>query len=146
MDDESLIAINEQLAIPLRELEFRFSQSSGPGGQHVNKSATQVTLLFDVANSASLDETTRARLLQKLATRLTKEGVLQISVQDSRSQHQNRELAIARFQSTLSAALHRRKARRPTKPGRQAIENRLTAKRLHSRRKRERGKFTTTDD
>ena len=138
MDDESQIAINEQLTIPVRELEFRFSQSSGPGGQHVNKSSTQVTLLFDVAQSPSLDDATRARLLDKLASRLTKEGVLQISAQDSRSQHQNREAAIARFQAVLSAALRRPKARRKTKPSRAAVEKRLEAKRQRGLRKRER--------
>jgi ribosome-associated protein len=138
MDDESQLVINDQLAIPLRELEFRFSQSSGPGGQHVNKSSTQVTLLFDVAQSPSLDETTRARLLEKLASRLTKEGVLQISVQESRSQHQNREAAVARFQAVLSAALRRPKARRKTKPSRGVVEKRLETKRRRGLRKRER--------
>jgi ribosome-associated protein len=138
MDDEGQVIINDQLVIPLRELEFRFSQSSGPGGQHVNKSSTQVTLLFDVAQSPSLDEGTRARLLEKLASRLTKEGVLQISVQESRSQHQNREAAVARFQAVLSAALRRPKARRKTKPSRAAVEKRLEAKRQRGLRKRER--------
>jgi ribosome-associated protein len=136
MDDENLIFINEQLSVPLREVEFRFSQSSGPGGQHVNKSSTQVTLLFDVAQSPSLDEATRARLLEKLAGRLTKEGVLQISVQESRSQHQNREAAVARFQGILAAALRRRKARQRTKPSRAAVEKRLEGKRRRGLLKR----------
>jgi ribosome-associated protein len=140
MDDESQITINEQLAIPLRELEFRFSQSSGPGGQHVNKSATQVTLLFDVAQSPSLDEDTRTRLRHRLASRLTKEGVLQISAQESRSQRQNREATIARFQTMLANALKREKARHKTKPGRAAVEKRLAAKRQRSIRKQERGR------
>lgn len=138
MDDESQIIINDRLTIPLQELEFRFSQSSGPGGQHVNKSSTQVTLIFDVAQSPSLDEETRARLLEKLASRLTKEGVLQISVQESRSQRQNRETAVARFQAILSAALKRPKARRKTKPTQAAVEKRLQAKRRRSLLKRER--------
>jgi ribosome-associated protein len=138
MDDENEIVINEQLRIPLREVEFRFSQSSGPGGQHVNKSSTQVTLLFDVAQSPSLDEETRARLLERLASRLTKEGVLQISAQESRSQHQNREAAIVRFQGVLAAALRRPKVRRKTKPSRAAVEKRLEGKRRRGLLKRER--------
>jgi ribosome-associated protein len=138
MDDENEIIINEQLRIPLREVEFRFSQSSGPGGQHVNKSSTQVTLLFDVVQSPSLDEATRARLLEKLASRLTKEGVLQISAQESRSQHQNREAAIVRFQGVLAAALRRPKVRRKTKPSRAAVEKRLEGKRRRGLLKRER--------
>jgi ribosome-associated protein len=138
MDDESQVIINDHLTVPLRELEFRFSQSSGPGGQHVNKSSTQVTLLFDVAQSPSLDEATRARLLAKLASRLTKEGVLLISAQDSRSQHQNRAAAVARFQAVLAAALRRPKARRKTKPSQAAVEKRLETKRRRGLRKKER--------
>jgi ribosome-associated protein len=140
MEDESQIVINEQVTIPLREVEFRFSQSSGPGGQHVNKSSTQVTLLFDVAQSPSLDEATRARLLEKLASRLTKEGVLQISAQESRSQHQNREAAMVRFQGLLAAALRRPRARRKTRPSRAAVEKRLEVKRRRGLRKRERAR------
>ncbi len=138
MNDESLIIINEQVSIPAAELQFRFSTSSGPGGQHVNRSATRVTLLFDVAQSPSLDETVRARLLQKLAPRLDKEGVLHIDVQESRSQYRNRETAVLRFQLILANALKQPKKRRKTKPNRAAIERRLTEKKQHSQRKQER--------
>ena len=104
MDTES-IAINEQLALPAAEMQIRFTTGGGPGGQHVNKTATRVTLLFDVANSTSLDEDTRARLLDRLSTRLDRRGVLHIDVQESRSQWQNREAAVARLQALLAAAL-----------------------------------------
>jgi len=70
MEEVDLILINEQLALPAAELQFRFTTGGGPGGQHVNKTATRVTLLFDVAGSPSLDEATRTRLLDRLATRL----------------------------------------------------------------------------
>lgn len=132
------IVINERLSIPAAELDFRFSTSSGPGGQHVNKSETQVTLLFDVAHSPSLDESSRARLLAKLDKRLDQNGVLHLSVQEYRSQHQNRSLAIARFQKLLADALKVRKKRRPTRPIRAAIERRLAAKKQRSQRKKER--------
>ncbi len=138
MNDEGLIFINAQVSIPTAELKFRFSTSSGPGGQHANRSATKATLLFDVAQSPSLDEAARARLLHKLASRLDKEGVLQIDVQDSRSQYRNRETAVLRFQLILANALKQPKKRRKTKPSRAAVEKRLTNKKKRGQRKQER--------
>ncbi len=137
---ENTIHINNNLSIPLAELQFRFTTSSGPGGQHVNKAETKAILLFDVTNSPSLDDGTRARLLQRLANRLDKEGVLQIHAQESRSQHRNREIALTRFQKLLSDALQPEKKRHKTKPSRATIKKRLDAKRKLSRRKQERGK------
>ena len=138
MDDENLIRINDKVAIPVTELNFRFTTSSGPGGQHANRSATRAVLLFDVAQSPSLSEGARARLLEKLATRLDKEGVVQVAVQESRSQTQNRELAIIRFQELLREALKKRKKRRKTKPSKAAKEARLAAKKKQGKRKQER--------
>lgn len=140
MMDENDILINNNLSIPAAELQFRFSTSSGPGGQHANRSATRVTLLFDVAQSPSLDEPTRERLLKNLASQLDKEGVLQIHVQDTRSQYQNRELAIVRFQQLLGQALKLRKPRRKTKPSHAAIEKRIAAKKQRSQIKKDRTK------
>ena len=139
MDDERVVPINEAVQIPLVELSFRFSTSSGPGGQHVNKSATKVTLLFDVANSPSLPEEVRARLLKKLENRLDKEGVLQLQVQSSRSQHRNRETAVSLFQKLLAEALKKKKKRRRTKPSAAAQEKRLAEKKKRAERKQERG-------
>ena len=102
--ETELIPINENLALPAAELQFRFSTGGGPGGQHVNKTATRVTLLFDVANSPSLDEDTRARLLDRLASRLDRRGLLHIDVHESRSQWQNRATAVARLQGLLADA------------------------------------------
>ena len=138
MDDENLIRINNEVTIPATELSLRFTTSSGPGGQHANRSATRVVLSFDVAQSPSLTDEVRARLLEKLATRLDKEGVLQISAQDSRSQVQNRELAITRFQELLMKALQKRKKRRKTKPSKAAQEARLAEKKKHGKRKQDR--------
>lgn len=140
MDDERLVPINEIVQIPLAELSFRFSTSSGPGGQHVNKTATRVTLLFDVANSPSLPDEVRQRLLVKLANRIDKDGVLQLSVQSSRSQHRNRDTAVALFQQLLAEALKKEKKRRRTKPSAAAQEKRLDEKKKRSERKQERRK------
>jgi ribosome-associated protein len=136
--DTDVVVINETLSVPESELQFRFSTGGGPGGQHVNKTATRVTLLFDVANTPSLDEETRVRLLDRLASRLDRRGLLHIDVQDSRSQWQNRMMAIARFQKVLADALMEQPERRPTRPTRQSREERLEEKRRRSEVKRNR--------
>jgi len=136
--DSDLVIINETLAVPESELQFRFSTGGGPGGQHVNKTATRVTLLFDVAGSPSLDEETRVRLLDRLASRLNRQGLLHIDVQDSRSQWQNRTTAVARFQKVLADALVEQPERRPTRPTRKSREVRLEQKRRRSEVKRDR--------
>lgn len=140
MNDESTICVNDKLSIPVSELQFRFSTSSGPGGQHANKAETRVTLLFDVANSPSLTEAQREQVMQRLASRIDSSGVLQVSSQASRSQHQNRETAVSRFQQLLAEALKPRRQRRKTRAGQAAIERRLEEKRKRSERKRERGR------
>jgi ribosome-associated protein len=138
MMETDLIPINENLSLPEAELQFRFSTGGGPGGQHVNKTATRVTLLFDVAESPSLDEDTRARLLSRLSSRLDRRGVLHVDVQDSRSQWQNRATAIARLQALLAEALVEKTPRRPTKPSRRAREERLEAKKQRGAVKKDR--------
>lgn len=136
--DENVVVINESLRVPLSELDFQFTTSSGPGGQHANRTATRVILRFHVAQSPSLDEASRQRLLEKLAARLDKEGVLQIQVQDSRSQHRNRETAVSRLQQLLAAALEPEKPRKKTRKPRAANKKRLEKKRQQSEKKRER--------
>lgn len=138
MIEETHILINENLSIPLAELEFRFAASSGPGGQHVNKTETKAILLFDVAHSPSLNEAQRTRLMQKLANKLDKNGVLQLQVQESRSQGQNKETAVSRFQQLLAQALKRPKPRRKTTPSPAAREKRLQEKKQHSQKKQNR--------
>ncbi len=138
MIEDRLLVINDDLDIPLAELSFRFSTSGGPGGQHANRAATRVTVLFDVAQSPSLSPGMRGRILKKLAPRIDKDGILAVSVQDYRSQHQNRELAIARLQMMLAEALKVPKQRRKTRPSRAAKERRLAEKRRRGRLKEER--------
>ena len=110
----------------------------GPGGQHANRSATKVTLIFNVALSPSLDEESRDRLLDQLSKRLDKNAILRIKAQDTRSQKQNREIAISRFITLLSEALKEPKERVKTKPSAEAKAKRLDKKKKRGRLKRDR--------
>jgi ribosome-associated protein len=126
---ENLIIVTTDLAIPASELHFRFSRSSGPGGQHVNRSETRVELLFDVTHSPSLTEVQKARILGRLAGHIDTEGVLHLVSSATRSQTDNRVDVVARFQALLAAALQRRRRRIPTRPTAAAREQRLDQKR-----------------
>jgi len=126
--------------IPLAELQFRFVRSGGPGGQHVNTSSTQVELYFDVLGSPSLSEAQKTRLMDKLASYIDKDSILHLSSQATRSQLQNRQDVIARFQRLVNDALRVPKKRRPTRPTRASRERRLRTKRERSHVKRLRGK------
>ncbi|HET8633601.1 MAG TPA: alternative ribosome rescue aminoacyl-tRNA hydrolase ArfB [Gemmatimonadales bacterium] len=123
------LPITDQLRLPLGELEFRATPAGGPGGQHVNRSATRIELWWNVVESPSLDPDQRARLLARLATRLDASGRLRIVSASRRSQLQNRDEAIARLVSTVRTALHVAKPRRKTRVPRAAREARLDAKR-----------------
>jgi len=136
--NNDLVRITDTVSIPMSELHFRFARSGGPGGQRVNRSATQVELLFDVANSLSLDEVQRQRVLTKLKSRLDKEGVLHLVSQETRSQLRNREEVVERFQELMRDALRVPKKRRPTRPSRAVRERRLEGKRRRSKTKRDR--------
>lgn len=131
-----MLRINAELSIPLRELRFTFSRSSGPGGQHVNKVSTRVTLVFDVAHSPSLTDLQRERIARAVASRLTQDGVLRIDAGEARSQAANREIALERFTRLLAGALRVRKKRTKTKPTRASIERRLGEKSKRRERKR----------
>ncbi len=120
------------LVIPPGELEWRFSASGGPGGQHANTANTRVELIFDIARSGVLGPRQRARLLDKLGV------ALRIVVTDERSQARNRQLALERLAERLDEALHVDRPRRPTLPTQASRERRLRAKQLRSARKVER--------
>jgi ribosome-associated protein len=128
------LRIDDQLSIPLGEIELRASRSSGPGGQHANVTASRIEAVFDVEASSSLSDSQRRRLLDKLGPQVT------AVAQDARSQARNRELALERLRKKLAAALRKPKRRRPTRPGRAARERRLEQKRRQSQRKQERRK------
>jgi ribosome-associated protein len=119
------------------EIAFRFSRSSGPGGQHAQKSSTRVEALFDVEDSAGLTEAERRRVLAKLGP------VVRSIAQDERSQLRNRELAVERILEQLREAVKVRRARRATKPTRASQERRLDEKKQRGRTKRLR---RSTDD
>ena len=132
-----MIQVDGHLALPEDELTFITSRSSGPGGQNVNKLETRVTVRLDLA-SPSLDEQRRARIRERLGTRISRTGVLAVTSQRHRTQAANREAAVARLVELLRDALAEQAPRRPTRPGRAARARRLQAKRRQARRKRER--------
>lgn len=144
MDDDPL-PINDKVSIPQAELGFRFSRSSGPGGQHAQKTSSRVELLFDVTNSPSLTEKQRARVQERLARYLDSAGVLHLTAQSERSQWRNREEVVERFQALMRQALKRRRKRRATRPTAASRERRLREKRRRSELKRGRGKVQTQD-
>jgi ribosome-associated protein len=138
--EESHIVINQNLSIAAEEIRFRFSRSSGPGGQNVNRIESKVELLFDVSNSDSLKESQRRILLERLGSKLDSDGVLHIVDQSHRSQSRNREEAVSKFQSILEDALKPRKKRRPTRPSRASKERRLQDKKKQGQKKQTRRK------
>lgn len=130
------LRVTDRLVIPGAELRERFSRSSGPGGQGVNTTDSRVELSYDIAGSAVLAESLRARLIERLGTRLVS-GVLTVAASEHRAQLANREAARARLAALLrEAAAPPPPARRPTRPTRAAKERRLAAKRRRSELKR----------
>ncbi len=118
--------------IPLREVDVRASRSSGPGGQHANKTASRIEASFDVDASESLTDGQKRRIIARLGPRVT------AVAEDTRSQARNRELALTRLAHRLSGALAVPRPRRPTRPSTNAVQRRLAAKQRQSARKRER--------
>jgi ribosome-associated protein len=129
MPDES-IAVTRSVSLPRSEIELRFSRSSGPGGQHAQKSDTRVEATFDVVGSQALSEAQKRRVITRAGP------VLRAVAQDERSQWRNRELATERLVEELREALRVPRKRRPTKPSKAAVERRLEQKRRRSQVKR----------
>jgi len=122
MDGES-IQVTRSVRLPVSEIDLRFSRSSGPGGQHAQKSETRVEAIFDVEASSALSATQKARVVRKAGP------VLRAIAQDERSQARNRELAVQRVVEVLRQALRVERRRRPTKPTAASRKRRLEAKR-----------------
>jgi ribosome-associated protein len=124
------------------ELEFSASRSSGPGGQNVNKVNSKVTLKFDVRNSLVLNDDEKSILLNKLASRLSADGVLSLTSQDKRSQLQNKGAVLAKLDVLLSKAFEKKKARKATKPSKGSVKQRIKSKKQHSEKKQWRQKLS----
>ena len=129
-ENDGVLRVTRTCSIPLDELEWRFSASGGPGGQHANTSNTRAEVRFDVASSTALGPRQRARLLERLGP------VVRVVASDERSQARNRENALDRLREKLGAALAVQRVRRPTVPSAAAERRRLDAKRRQSEKKR----------
>jgi ribosome-associated protein len=133
------LRVSRTCIIPFDELEWRFSSSGGPGGQHANTANTRAEVRFDVAGSPSLGPRQRARMLERLGP------MVRVVASERRSQHQNRELALERLRSKLAAALHVNPTRVATAPSRAAKKRRVEEKRHHGEIKRARRRPSEDD-
>lgn len=122
------------------ELVFTTSRSGGPGGQNVNKVNSKVTLYFDVPASKLLTTEEKAILMEKLSRRMTGQGVLMLTAQESRSQTDNKQTVLEKFDTLMTKAFERRKARKATKPSRSSKQVRLKKKKVISEKKKWRQK------
>jgi ribosome-associated protein len=145
MNDDSGWRITPELSIPWDELEFRASRAGGPGGQHVNTSSTRIELHWNVVASKALTSAQRARLRDKLATRLSAGGSLRVVAASRRSQWRNREEALERLRELVARALVVPKRRVKTRPTRASKEARLTGKKTRAGIKRLRGRVRDED-
>jgi ribosome-associated protein len=124
------IQVSSRLAIPVEEIEFRYSRSSGPGGQHAQKTETRVEAVFDVEASETLSAAQKARLGRRVGP------VVRAVAQDERSRMRNRELALERLAAAIRAGVRVERKRRPTKPTAAARERRLEGKKRRGATKR----------
>jgi len=138
--------VSAAVVIPAAELQWRFSRSSGPGGQNVNKVETAVELGFDLEGTSAIGPFQKQRLLERLGSRCVA-GCLRVAVSDHRSQYQNRELAMQRLGDLLREGLKPPpKLRKPTKPTRGAVKRRVEAKKQKSQVKQARQRPRSMDD
>lgn len=135
-----MLYVDDTLVIPGRELTYSTSRSSGPGGQNVNKVETRVTVLFDLEHSSVLEDSQKARVRERLATRVNKEGVLRVVSQKHRTQAANREAARVKLAELLARALRTRRTRKPTRTPERARRRRREDKRRRSELKRRRAR------
>lgn len=137
-DEEGRLIVNGRVRIPAAELTVRATRAGGPGGQHVNTSSTRVEVVWVMRTSNALSDAQRAQLETRLASKLDAAGGIRVVAADTRSQTQNRMLALSRLANTVRDALVVPKARRATKPSRGQREQRLDEKKRRSHVKRDR--------
>lgn len=128
---ENDVPIKNGIVIPGHEIEITASRAGGPGGQHVNKASTRITVRWNVKNTRALNDEQKERVLQKLHTRLTSDGDLILHSSASRSQQQNKEMALARLAQEIRKALHVPKKRMAT-----GISTAVKEARLHAKKQR----------
>jgi ribosome-associated protein len=121
--------------IPEKEMQFTHSRSQGSGGQNVNKVNTRVELRFNIGESETLSEEQKEKIRKRLENRISRSDELIVTLQATRSQLKNKEIAMDRFQNLINSALIPVKKRKKTKPGRAAVEKRLKQKKLTSEKK-----------
>jgi ribosome-associated protein len=137
------VRVNDRLTIPAAELSWRFSRSSGPGGQGVNTTDSRVELSWDLAGSDVLPSALRARAVERLGDRLVR-GVLAVTASEHRSQLRNREAAAARLAGIVAGAIAPPpRVRRPTRPSRASVERRIADKKRRAETKRTRRTYPT---
>jgi ribosome-associated protein len=119
----------------LSELSFKAIRSSGPGGQHVNKTASKVEVTFTISSSEGLTETEKELLNKRLQSKLTSEGIIVLQCSETRSQHRNKKLVIERLLALLKQNLKVKKARKKSKPSKSAIEKRIKTKKQNALKK-----------
>lgn len=134
-----MLVITSHLQIPLREFEFTFSRSSGPGGQNVNKVNTKALLRWSVTTSSSLPEAVRHRLLAKYGRRITVEGDLLVVSQRFRDAGRNTADCLEKLRAMIAEAAEPVRPRRPTRPTRSSVRRRIDNKRRQSQKKQGRG-------
>jgi ribosome-associated protein len=134
------VSVRSDITIPDSEIEIATSRAGGPGGQHVNKSNTRITVRWNINNTTALDDQQKARVLQKLASELTNEGDLIVHSSASRSQQQNKEAALSILAAKVKKALHVPKRRMKTRVSKSVKESRLQDKKRRSQLKQSRGK------
>lgn len=137
-----MIRITDTIELAENEIQFKFIRSPGPGGQHVNKTATAVQVRFDVKHSQSLPENVRSRLLQLAKNRINAKGILVINANRFRSQGLNRKDGLERLAALIARATQQRKSRRRTKPTIGSLKKRKETKQRLSKLKRSRQKVS----
>lgn len=141
-----MIEITNDIFVREDELVFKFSRSGGPGGQNVNKVNTRVTLFFDAAKCESFSDVQRQRILERLATRANKDGIIRVVSQRYRTQKANRRVAVERLQELLREALKKKAVRKKTRVPKAVKWRRLEEKRQRSLLKQQRAKRNFAED